>query len=69
LKFSSKFENDRIALCSFFSNTNRLYQNSFLFGAASLLGVPFPNTHFYPTILGAVIFEVGLALLIEIGGQ
>ena len=41
----------------------------FPFGAASLLGVPVPNTHFYPTILGAVIFGIGLALLIEVGGQ
>ena len=41
----------------------------FPFGAASLLGVPASNTHFYPTILGAVIFGIGLALLIEVGGQ
>jgi hypothetical protein len=41
----------------------------FPFGTASLLGVPVPNTHFYPTILGAVIFGIGLALLIEVGGQ
>jgi hypothetical protein len=38
-------------------------------GAASLLGVPVPNAHFYPTILGAVIFGIGLALLIEVGGE
>ncbi|MGD8701501.1 MAG: hypothetical protein PVG51_11310 [Desulfosarcina sp.] len=41
----------------------------FPFGAASLFGVPVPSTHFYPTILGAVIFGIGLALLIEVGGQ
>jgi hypothetical protein len=41
----------------------------FPFGAASRLGVPASITHFYPTILGAVIFGIGLALLIEVGGQ
>ena len=38
----------------------------FPFGVASLLAVPVPDTHFYPTILGAVIFGIGLAFLIEV---
>ena len=34
-------------------------------GTAELLGVPRTNLDFYPTILGGVIFGIGLALLIE----
>ncbi|MGD8891321.1 MAG: hypothetical protein PVF53_23080 [Desulfobacterales bacterium] len=41
----------------------------FPLGIAELVGAPLPNTHFYPTILGAVIFGIGIALLIEVYGQ
>ena len=34
-------------------------------GVAELLGVPKSSLNFYPTILGAVIFGIGIALLIE----
>jgi hypothetical protein len=34
-------------------------------GTAEILGVPRSNLDFYPTILGAVIFGIGVALLIE----
>jgi len=34
-------------------------------GVAELLGVPKSALNFYPTILGAVIFGIGIALLIE----
>ena len=37
----------------------------FPFGMASWLGVPEPEDHFYPSILGAVIFGIGVALLVE----
>jgi hypothetical protein len=40
----------------------------FPLGIADLLGVPVPESHFYPTILGGVIFGIGTALLIEIYG-
>lgn len=38
----------------------------FPFGMASLLGVPIPDSNFYPAILGAVLFGIGIALLIEV---
>jgi hypothetical protein len=34
-------------------------------GVAELLGVPKSPENFYPTILGAVIFGIGIALLME----
>ena len=34
-------------------------------GVVELLGLPLTNTNFYPSILGAVLFGIGLALLIE----
>ena len=40
----------------------------FPFGMASLLGVPTPDSNFYPAILGAVLFGIGIALLIEVHG-
>ena len=40
----------------------------FPFGMAQLLGVPLPSINFYPTILGAVILGIGIALLIEVFG-
>ncbi|MGD8262931.1 MAG: hypothetical protein PVF14_18400 [Desulfobacterales bacterium] len=40
----------------------------FPFGIAQLLGVPLPSFNFYPTILGAVILGIGIALLIEVFG-
>jgi hypothetical protein len=33
---------------------------------ADVLGVPFSDVRFYPTILGAVLFGIGIALVIEI---
>ncbi|MGD9082149.1 MAG: hypothetical protein PVJ50_05025 [Desulfobacterales bacterium] len=41
----------------------------FPFGMAQLFGVPQPNINFYPTILGAVIFGIGISLLIEAYGK
>jgi hypothetical protein len=41
---------------------------SFPLGIAEALGVPLPKPNFYPTILGGVIFGLGVALLIEIYG-
>lgn len=35
------------------------------FGIASILGLPLTNSNFYPSILGAVIFGIGIALIIE----
>ena len=40
----------------------------FPFGIAELLGVPESRINFYPTILGAVIFGIGVALIIEVYG-
>jgi len=37
----------------------------FPLGIAPLLGLPIPNNHFYPTILGAVLLGIGIALLID----
>ena len=34
-------------------------------GIVELLGLPYTNTNFYPVILGAVLFGIGVALLIE----
>ena len=42
---------------------------SFPLGTDDLLGVPKPTTNFYPTILGGVIFGIGIALLIERFGK
>jgi len=38
------------------------------FGLDKLLGLPQSEIKFYPTILGGVIFGIGIALLIEIFG-
>jgi hypothetical protein len=40
----------------------------FPIGIIDLLGLPETNTNFYPSILGAVIFGIGLALLAELVG-
>lgn len=37
----------------------------FPLGIAELLGIPLPSTNFYATILGGVIFGIGIALFIE----
>ena len=37
----------------------------FPFGIAEFVGAPNPSTNFYPTILGGVIFGIGIALYIE----
>ena len=37
----------------------------FPLGVAEIFGVPLPESNFYPTILGGVIFGIGVALLIE----
>ena len=39
------------------------------FGLAHILGVPVARSSFYPTILGAVIFGIGIALMIERHGK
>ena len=41
----------------------------FPFGVPEILGVPLPESSFYPTILGGVIFGIGIALLIEGYGE
>ncbi len=41
----------------------------FPFGVAEILGAPLPGSNFYPTILGGVIFGIGIALLIEGYGE
>jgi hypothetical protein len=40
----------------------------FPLGMAKILGVPESNMNFYPSILGAVIFGIGIALIIEVYG-
>lgn len=42
---------------------------SFPFGIATILGIPVPIINFYPFILGAVLFGIGIALLIEVYGD
>jgi hypothetical protein len=37
-------------------------------GLVELLGLPLTNTYFYASILGAIIFGIGVALLIELYG-
>jgi hypothetical protein len=37
----------------------------FPLGMAQILGIPESNLDFYPTILGGVIFGIGIALMIE----
>ena len=41
----------------------------FPLGIIDMFGLPQTNTNFYPTILGAVIFGIGLALLLELAGH
>ena len=41
----------------------------FPFGIAQYLGIPQANSNFYPTILGAVIFGIGISLLLEVYGK
>lgn len=41
----------------------------FPIGIIGLLGLPETNTNFYPGILGAVLFGIGLALLSELVGH
>ncbi len=41
----------------------------FPFGMAQAFGVPQANSNFYPTILGAVIFGIGISLLLEVYGK
>ena len=38
------------------------------FGMASFLGVPEPVSFLYPCVLGAVLFGIGIALLLEVWG-
>ena len=38
------------------------------FGMASFLGVPEPVSYLYPCVLGAVLFGIGIALLLEVRG-
>ena len=40
----------------------------FPLGVVDLLGLPKTDTNFYPSILGAVIFGIGLALFLELIG-
>jgi len=41
----------------------------FPWGAGQWFGLPVSNSHFYPTLLGAVIFGIGLALMLEWRGE
>ena len=38
-------------------------------GLLDLLGLPQASTLFYPSILGAIIFGIGIALLLELAGR
>jgi hypothetical protein len=38
------------------------------FGMASFLGVPEPGSYLYPCVLGAVLFGIGLSLILESQG-
>jgi hypothetical protein len=40
----------------------------FPIGVGQALGLPPSNTYFYTTILGAVVFGIGVALIVECGG-
>ena len=40
----------------------------FPLGVVELFGLPFTNTNFYPSILGAIIVGIGMALFIELVG-
>ena len=42
---------------------------AFPLGVARLLGLPLAASNFYPTILGGVIFGIGIALISEVYGQ
>ena len=42
---------------------------AFPLGVARLLGLPLAESNFYPTILGGVIFGIGIALILEAYGQ
>lgn len=42
---------------------------AFPLGIAERLGIPQTEQSFYPTILGAVLLGIGLALLLECGGR
>ena len=37
-------------------------------GIVDVLGLPVTNTNFYPTILGAVLLGIGIALIVELIG-
>jgi hypothetical protein len=41
----------------------------FPLGIIDYLGLPQTNTNFYPSILGAVIFGIGLSLFLELAGH
>ncbi len=41
----------------------------FPFGVAQVFGVPQANSNFYSTILGAIIFGIGISLLLEVYGK
>jgi len=41
----------------------------FPLGVAESLGIPQPQSNFYPMILGGVIFGIGIALLLEAYGE
>ena len=42
---------------------------AFPLGVARLLGLPLSQSNFYATILGGVIFGIGIALMVEAYGQ
>ena len=39
------------------------------FGMASFLGVPEPVSYLYPCVLGAVVFGIGISLILEARGE
>lgn len=41
----------------------------FPFGIANMLGVPRTAVNFYPSLLGAIIFAIGVALFMEVYGE
>jgi hypothetical protein len=46
--------------CSYFNLLLGILLLLFPLGIAELVGAPLPKTHFYPTVLGAVIFGMEL---------
>ena len=60
-----KFKNSLLVLDGIINLILGILLLLFPAGMINILGLPKSNTHFYPTILGAVLFGIGIALFIE----